>query len=82
MTKCNPANQRIKHDYFAYLKQANGRDEATIDSVAKSLDRFEESTKARDFKRFHRQQAVAFKTGLAQALNARTGERISKATMH
>ena len=60
MTKSNPANERIKREYFAYLKEANGRDEATIDSVAKSLDRFEESTKARDFKRFHRQQAVAF----------------------
>jgi integrase len=81
MTKHNAANERIKREYFAYLKEAKGRDEATIDGVAKSLARFEQSTKARDFKRFHREQAVAFKAGLAQALNARTGERISKATM-
>lgn len=81
MTKHNAANERIKRDYFAYLKEAKGRDETTIDGVAKSLVRFEESTKARDFKRFHREQAVAFKAGLAQAVNARTGERISKATM-
>jgi len=58
-----------------------GRDETTIDGVARSLARFEESTKARDFKRFHREQAVAFKAALAKATNARTGERISKATM-
>ncbi|MEO9132442.1 MAG: site-specific integrase [Sphingomonas sp.] len=81
MTKHNPANERIKRDYFAYLKEARGRDESTIDGVAKSLARFEESTKARDLKRFHREQAVAFKSALGQAVNARTGERISKATM-
>jgi integrase len=81
MTKHSAANERIKRDYFAYLKEARGRDEATIDGVAKSLARFEESTKVREFKRFHREQAVAFKAALAKATNARTGERISKATM-
>ncbi len=81
MTKHSAANERIKREYFAYLKEAKGRDEVTIDGVAKSLARFEDSTKARDFKRFHREQAVAFKAKLAQAVNVRTGERISKATM-
>ena len=81
MTKHSAANERIKRNYFAYLKEALGRDEATIDGVAKALARFEESTTARDFKRFHREQAVAFKAALAKATNARTGERISKATM-
>ncbi len=81
MIKHNPANERIKRDYFHYLAQAMGRDEATIDGVAKSLARFEESTRAKDFKKFHREQAVAFKARLAGALNARTGERLSKATV-
>ena len=81
MTKHSAANERIKRDYFAYLKEALGRDEATIDGVAKALARFEESTKAREFKRFHREQAVAFKAALAKATNSHTGERISKGTM-
>lgn len=81
MTKHHPANERIKREYFRYLAEALGRDEATIDGVAKSLARFEESTRAKDFKRFHREQAVAFKARLGQSRNARTGERISKATM-
>jgi hypothetical protein len=81
MTKPNPANERIKREYFAYLREAHGRDEATIDGVAKSLARFEASTKRRDFKRFHRQQAVVFKAKLPEALNTRTGERLSKATV-
>lgn len=81
MIKANPANERIKREYFHYLKEALGRDEATIDGTAKALARFEESTHARDFKRFHREQAVAFKARLAHAVNARTGERLSKATL-
>ena len=81
MTKTNAANERIKRDYFRYLREADGRDEATIDGVAKSLARFEETTRAKDFKRFHREQAVAFKVKLAAAANARTGEPLSKATM-
>lgn len=81
MTKHNAANERVKRDYYRYLKEAKGRDEATIDAVAKSLARFEGSTKRKDFRRFHREQAVAFKRALADAVNARTGERLSKATM-
>lgn len=81
MTKTNAANERVKHAYFDYLKEAKGRDKATIFAVAKSVARFEESTNARDFKRFHKAQAVAFKARLAAETNARTGEGISKATM-
>jgi len=50
MTKHHPANERIKRDYFRYLAEAKGRDPATIDGVAKALARFEETTKAKDFK--------------------------------
>ena len=37
MSKHNAANERIKREYFGYLKAARGRDEATIDRVAASL---------------------------------------------
>lgn len=82
MTKHNASNERIKRDYFRYLVEAKGRDEATVDGVAKALSRFEAATGHKDFKRFHREQAVAFKARLAAANNARTGERLSKATVH
>lgn len=80
MTKHNGANERIKREYFDYLAQAKGRDETTIDGVAMSLARFELSTGHKDFKRFHRQQAVAFKERLSAMTNARTGDKLSKAT--
>jgi integrase len=80
--KPNPANERIKHEYFAYLEQARRLNEHSVDAVAKALDRFETYTNRRDFKTFHREQAIAFKAHLAEQLNARTGERISKATIY
>lgn len=81
MTKTNAANERIKRDYFIFLREAHRRDEQTIDGVAKSLVRFEQATGAKDFGRFHRQQAVNFKAKLSEVANARTGERLSKATI-
>ncbi len=79
--KTNAVNERVKRDYFRYLREAMGRDEATIDAVARSVARFEESTGARDFKRFHREQAVAFKSKLSTAVNSRSGKVLSKATV-
>lgn len=81
MTKHNAANERIKREYLAYLAQAKGRNTATIDGVAASLASFEKSTRSKDFKRFHRKQAVAFKEQLSATSNERTGERLSKSTM-
>ena len=81
MIKTNPKNERIKRAYCDYLREAMGRDEATIDRVMASIARFEESTKGKDFKRFHREQAKAFKRQIAEASNARTGDRLSKSTV-
>lgn len=82
MTKINAKNERIKRDYVLYLEEAKRRDPVTVDRVLKSIARFEQSTRLKDFRSFHRQQAVAFKKRLSEALNARTGERLSKATVH
>src|SRR4051812_37257318 len=82
MTKLNAKNERIKREYVLYLEEAKRRDPATVDQALKSIARFEESTRRKDFKSFHRQQAVAFKKRLSEGLNARTGERLSKATVH
>lgn len=81
MAKHNAANERIKYEYFHYLKEARRRNEASIDAVAKALSRFETLTRWRDFKGFHRGQAVAFKNRLADESNLRTGERLSKSTV-
>jgi hypothetical protein len=57
----SPQNERIKRAYFNYLAEARGFSEATLDAVAKALNRFETYTKFRDFKAFHIEQAKGFK---------------------
>ena len=82
MAKHNAANARIKREYFTYLKEAQRRDEASIDTVAKVLARFEEVNGHKDFKSFHKAQAVAFKRKLDSHLAVRTGKPLSRATVH
>lgn len=50
--------------------------------AAKALNRFENYTKFRDFKAFHHQQAVGFKTHLANQKGKQSGKNLSKATLH
>ena len=82
MANHNAANTRIKREYFDYLKEAMRRDEASIDQVAKALARFEAATGHKDFKKFHREQAKAFKHRLDDEKNARTGKSLARATVH
>ena len=82
MTKRHAENERIKRRYLQFLKDAKGRDEASIDAVAKALARFEDYTKARDFRKFHIEQARGFKTNLVETLNVRTGKPLSASTIN
>ena len=82
MLKHNPENERIKHKYFSFLKEAMRQSEPTIDGVAKSLARFEKYNNYKDFKTFRPEQATAFKKYLAEQKNQRKDTRLSKATLH
>ena len=81
MTRPHPKNERIKRAYFTYLRDARGRSEASIDAVAKALSRFDGSAGFRDYATFHREQAMVFKRRLDAQTNARTDERLSRATV-
>ena len=78
----NANNERTKRRYFAYLREAKRHSEPTVDAVAKALARFESDTKFRDFKSFHFEQAIAFKRRLTEQKSLKTGERLSKSTLH
>ena len=82
MTKHNPSNERIKRQYFTFLKEAKRHSEATVDAAAEALARFETATNYRDFKAFHFEQAVAFKNRLAEQRSQQSGKHLSKATRH
>ena len=80
--KHNPKNERVKHNYFKFLKEAKGQDDSTVDGVAMALTKFEEYNQRKDFSAFHFEQAVAFKKNLAKQTNANTGKPLSKSTVH
>jgi integrase/recombinase XerD len=82
MNKHNANNERIKRKYITFLKQAKGQNEATIDSVAKALSRFETYNQYKDFKAFHFEQAIGFKKHLTKHKNQQTGKPLSLATMN
>jgi site-specific recombinase XerD len=82
MIKRNGPNERVKRQYLHILKETKGRDEASLDAAAKAIDRFEEHSKHRDFKKFHVELARAFKANLTATRNARTGEPLSASTIH
>ena len=81
MKKQNSNNERIKRKYFAFLKEATGHSEPTVDAAAKALNRFETYSKFRDFKTFHFEQAIGFKRHLAEQKGQRSGQKLSKATL-
>ena len=81
MKKYNEQNERIKRDYYRYLKEARRQSELSIDVKASAINRFETYTGYKDFKSFHREQAIGFKNKLAEQLNQKTGERLSKSTV-
>lgn len=82
MLTYNPDNERIKHLYFAYLREAKRYGESTVDEVANALSRFEADTRYRDLRTFRSEQAVAFKRRLADRDSHATGEKLSVATLN
>jgi site-specific recombinase XerC len=78
MRKHHPQNERIKRDYFDRLRMSP----TSVDQVAAAIALFEESTRFKDFRKFHIAQAVAFKDRLQRHINSKTGKALAKATIH
>ncbi len=81
MSTHNPTNERIKRRYLTFLKEAKRQNEASVDSAAEAICRFEEFSRYRDFKVFHIDLAIAFKKHLAETIAARSGKPLSKSTV-
>lgn len=74
-------NERIKHEYATYLRHAKGQDATSIDKARAAIRRFEESTKFKPFRKFHRQQAADFKAYLDKQKNAKNGKPLGFSTV-
>ena len=82
MKKHNANNERIKRKYFTFLEQAKGQNEASIDAIAKAIDRFESYNRHKNFRAFHFEQAIGFKKYLAKQKHHKTKKPLSLATMN
>lgn len=82
MRRHHPNNERVKREYLTFLEHAKHMSTSTVDQVAASIALFEESTGWKDFRKFHRNQAIAFKEGLQEAVNTETGKPLAKSTIH
>ena len=80
MSTHNADNERIKRRFFTYLKEAARYSEDSVDAAAAAIARFEQHTRHRDFRRFHFEQAIAFKKSLVEQPSPVTGKPPSKAT--
>ena len=80
MSKYNQPNEIVKHKFFAYVKEARGRSEQTIDCIRKAIMRYELYTGYKDFKTFNEHQATAFKKWLREQTN-KQGEALSLSTL-
>jgi len=78
----HPENERIKRQYFVFLKEAKQQAEDSVDAAAEAIARFEADTHHRDFKAFHFELAVAFKRRLADRDSQTTDGKLSKATQY
>ncbi|HEY8596259.1 MAG TPA: tyrosine-type recombinase/integrase [Devosiaceae bacterium] len=82
MARHHPANERIKREYFTFLREANRMAESSVDQIAAAIALFEKSTGHRDFKKFHVNQAQKFKRQLREQINPETGKPLAVATIH
>lgn len=82
MIKHNSNNERIKYKYLRFLRESKGKDESSLDSVAMAMCRFESYTNHRDFKKFHPEQAIGFKSDLMKQKGKQSGKKLSKSTLH
>lgn len=81
MRKVNEENERIKRKYFHFIREADGKDEKTVEKIASAIFRFEKAINFKPFKRFNTEQAVSFKRRLQTAKNPTTGKPLSKSTI-
>src|SRR6056297_2516031 len=80
MAQFHAENERMKRQYLEWLRDADGKDEKTLDQVAANLRDFEMALGVKPFKAFHREWGRRYKMHLEKCRNARTGDPLSLTT--
>lgn len=82
MSKHSSNNLRIKRKYLVWLKEAKGLSEKSIDKAASSIVTYEAYLNNKDFRTFNAELVRAFKRQLSAKKNARTGAKVSHASVN
>lgn len=80
MPAVNVRNEKVKHRYYDYLKEAQGFSQKSIDAIQKAIYRYEEFSKNEDFANFNSEKAKEFKKWLENKKNANNKHQISLST--
>jgi integrase len=80
MAKYCSENERVKRAYAFFLEAASGKQCATIDAALRAIERFEASTNRKPFRKFHIEQARAFRSRLCEEIGG-NGKPLSAATV-
>ena len=80
MPKINAENERMKHEYFGYERDARQKSEATIDAMVAALHRFDDFFNQKSYRKFRHHVAQDYKRWLSRRKNQKTGSPLSKAT--
>ncbi len=80
MQKVSIDNEKIKRKYYEYLEQFYS--EATINSIKKSIYRYEEFTNFESFAKFNKKRAMDFKKWLEEKPDAKTKKERSLTTVY
>lgn len=81
MSKRVSENLRVKRKYLVWLQDAKGLSPASIDKASAAISAYEAYLAKADFRSFHSERARGFKRHLASQRHARTGARLSAATI-
>lgn len=82
MPAVNVRNEKAKHRYYDYLKEAQGFSQKSIDAIQKAIYRYEEFSKGEDFANFNSEKAKEFKKWLEIKKNPSNKEPISISTCY
>ena len=80
MSKFCAENEAVKRQYVFFLQAAEGKQTPTVDSALHAIERFEKSTNWKPFKKFHVEQARAFRARLVSECGP-DGRPLSAATI-
>lgn len=80
MIQPNVKNEKIKHEYYDYLKEAQGFSQKSIEAIQKAIYCYEDFSQNEDFSCFNSEKAKEFKKWLENKKNPKNKTQISIST--